>query len=404
VYSLGVVFYEGMTQCTPFKEPGKGSAVIVRTMTDRAPDPARLAPTLPPDACKVALKAIERDRRDRFPSMSAMTRDLDALAAGRRVVARPVPLAKRVSRRAWRFRWPAAAALILLAVGAVWWLRRPGVMHFHPLPAGVIWIDDERIGEAPRQVKDLSPGRHEIAIKLTGFHEFKERVDLEPGGSLSFNPTLDPIARGSREHVDAWARLAGFALPATKIERPRGSRTADGPALPLWPRGNVRRQDAAVLRADIHEIFQGRRVLLDEDGNEIDAVRFEAEKRNFERKLRQALIDNLVVGKTYRWGFEVASGERVLATFTVVPDLPEGALVDLRARLPAGDEHLTGLYEIALLQRAGLDVAALNAAIQLIEEWPKQVVFGLAWRSLEKLGLEHSRTADRLYTRYVNAE
>ena len=403
VYSLGVVLYEGMTQRTPFRDPAQGSTVFERTLTERAPDPARLTPDLPRDACKVVLKALERRRRDRFPTMAAMTSDLNALAAGRPVAARPVPLTRRVSRRVWGYRWWMAAALVLLAVGSVWWLRRPGVVHFLPLPAGVIWIDGEWAGVAPLKGKELSPGRHELVIKLSGFKDFRKTVDLEPGSSLSLNPTLDPSDRGSRDHVDAWSKLAGIALPPTKIERPRSGAMLDGPALPLWPRGSVRKQDATLLRAEMHAT-KGRLLILDEDGNEVDASPFHTDKRHFEHKLSDAVIDQLGVGKTYRWGFEVASGERALVAFTVVPDLPEGTLADLRARFPDGYEQVARLYEIALLQRSGLDVAALEAAIQLSKEWPKGVVFGLALRSLEKLELEHSRMADGLYERYLDAE
>jgi len=88
----------------------------------------------------------------------------------------------------------------------------------------------------------------------------------------------------------------------------------------------------------------------------------------------------------------------------MAPDLPEGALAQLRAHFREEDRQLARLFEIALLQRSGLDVAAFEAATRLGEEWPKRVVFGLAWRSLEKLGLERSSMADQTYERYVDAE
>jgi len=405
VYSLGVVLYEGMTQSTPFKEPGKGGSVFDRTLTERAPDPARLTPDLPRDACKVVLKALERRRRDRFPTMAAMTSDLDALAAGRPVAARPVPAWTRATRRVWRFRWP-AAALVLLAVGAIWWHTRRAVLHIDPRPGGMIQIDEEEIGEGPLHGVELSPGKHEIVIRKRGFKEYRASLNLEPGSSLPLNPRLVAIDQSSPEVLRAWAEFAELDLPTTVPEAAttRGGETFEGPVLPLRPRGNVRRQDVAHLAARMYTEFHGRLLVLDEDGNELDASPFHAENRRFQQQLSDTVIDKLVVGKTYRWGFELDSGERALTAFTVVPDLPGGTLAELRARFPEENEHLARLFEIALLQHHGLHVAALKAADQLGEEWPKQVVFDLAWRSLEKLQLEHSPMAGRIRAQHENAE
>jgi len=403
VYSLGVVLYEGMTQSTPFKEPGKGGSVFDRTLSERAPDPARLTPDLPRDACKVVLKALERRRRDRFPTMAAMTSDLKALAAGRPVRARPVPLAKHVSRRVWGYRWWAAAALALLAVGVVWWHMRAAVVHIDPFPGGLIAVDRETRGKGPQSVR-LSPREHEISITLKGFRDFQENLDPEPGSSHLLNPTLEAIDRTDPDVLDAYGERLGFRISRTELESTRGGATSEGRVLPLWPRGNVRKKDVTHLAADVHEIFKGRLIILDEDGNEVYTSPYSGDNRRFTEKLSDAVIDSLVVGKTYRWGFELASDESVLTAFTMAPDLPEGALAQLRAHFREEDRQLARLFEIALLQRSGLDVAAFEAATRLGEEWPKRVVFGLAWRSLEKLGLERSSMADQTYERYVDAE
>lgn len=371
VYSLGVVFYEGMTQRTPFKEPGKGSTVYERTLTERAPDPTGLTPDLPQDACKVVLKALERQRRDRFPTMDAMGRDLKALAAGRPVRARPVTPAKRVARRVWRYRWWAAAAAVLLAVGATWWHSRPGLLQISAFAGATVYVDNVDMGRAPLH-SHVSPGTYEVVIASEGLEDFRKTIHVEPGSTISL-----------------------IAIPPSRtLPTQRSAARLGGAALPLWPRGHVRRQDARHLRAEMYERFQGRLLVLDANDNELDASALTANHRQFQQQLGDAVIEKLVVGKTYRWGFELDSGERALAAFTVVPDLPEGELADLRARFK--DQEMARLFEIALLQHHGLHAAALEAAIQLGKEWPKQIVFGLAWRSLEKLELEQSLTAGRI--------
>ncbi|MHC4818904.1 MAG: serine/threonine protein kinase [Planctomycetota bacterium] len=379
VYSLGVVFYEGMTQRTPFKEPGQASTVYERTLTERAPAPARLTPDLPPDACKVVLKALERQRRDRFPTIAAMTSDLKALAAGRPVRARPVPLAKRVSRRVWGYRWWAAAALVLFAVGAIWWHTRDGTVQIEGFAGGTVYLDGKEEGPAPLRI-DLSPGTHEIVVVNDGLEDYRTTVEVEPGGSL---------------------RLIAMP-PSASLPKQRSAVRFDAAALPLWPRGKVRKQDAKLLRAEMYRPFKGRLLVLDEDDNELDASKFSAKDRHFQQRLSDTVIEKLAVGKTYRWGFELDNGERALAAFTVVPDLPEGTLEDLRSRFK--DQQMARLFEIALLQHHGLHAAALEAAERLGKEWPKQIVFGLAWRSLEKLELERSLTAGRTQEHHDDAE
>lgn len=290
-----------------------------------------------------------------------------------------IDLAERVSRRVWRYRWWAAAAAVLLAVGAAWWYSRPGLVQITAFAGAMVYVDGVEHGTAPIHMH-LSPGTHEIVIVSEGLEDYKTTVEVEPRSSFSL-----------------------IAIPpSASLPRERSAMRFDGAALPLWPRGAVRRQDARHLRAEMYELFQGRLLVLDGDDNELDAVDFSAENRHFERLLGDTVLEKLAVGKTYRWGFELESGERALATFTVVPDLPAGELADLRTRIK--DQQMARLFEIALLQHHGLHAAALETALRLGEDWPKQIVFGLAWRSLAKLELERSLTAGRIREQHDDAE
>jgi hypothetical protein len=75
VYAFGVVLYEALTGQRPY-ESDNFSAIVVKVATETPVDPLALRPELPPALRDVVLRAMARQRDERYPSMHAL---IDAL-------------------------------------------------------------------------------------------------------------------------------------------------------------------------------------------------------------------------------------------------------------------------------------------------------------------------------------
>jgi len=120
VYSLGVVLYELLTTEVPF--PGENFvAVAMRHINEPPPAIRDRRPDVSPRVEAAIQRAMAKDPRDRFPSMSDFCQELEAClhelqGAGTQIV-RPGP--RRAARRRGPNPWPLVLVLVaLLAIGA----------------------------------------------------------------------------------------------------------------------------------------------------------------------------------------------------------------------------------------------------------------------------------------------
>jgi tRNA A-37 threonylcarbamoyl transferase component Bud32 len=81
VWSLGVILFELLTGRVPFD--GGPTSVIAKVMTEPVPWPTELRPDLPRDLARVVMHALQRDPKDRFPSMSAFAEALSPFGPSR---------------------------------------------------------------------------------------------------------------------------------------------------------------------------------------------------------------------------------------------------------------------------------------------------------------------------------
>ena len=186
VYGLGAVLYHALSGRAPYA--GGAHAVIAKVLTE---DPPRLrgrVPGLPADAEHVVLKAMARERADRYRTCDDLADDLARLRRGEPVAAGPP---RRRRRPRWQRR--AAGALAALAVGAVVLValalrarsqddgakRRgplrlavdplPAMVHASPLAvAGVAEGAERVVLEVAGQEHVLTPGRFELPLDLEG--------------------------------------------------------------------------------------------------------------------------------------------------------------------------------------------------------------------------------------------
>jgi len=75
VYSLGIVFYEMLTQRTPF-EADTPLAVLMKHVNDPLPLPRKIDPTIPEPFERIVLKALAKNPDDRYQSAEAMAQAL----------------------------------------------------------------------------------------------------------------------------------------------------------------------------------------------------------------------------------------------------------------------------------------------------------------------------------------
>jgi predicted Ser/Thr protein kinase len=120
VYAVGAVLYECLTGEPPFADLTP-QEFLVRVMVGH-PDPVRdLAPKTPVDLVAVVEKCLHKEKASRYQSALELKRDLDRVARGLPVSARPASRTRRA--HLWARRHPVAASLAVvataLAVGAL---------------------------------------------------------------------------------------------------------------------------------------------------------------------------------------------------------------------------------------------------------------------------------------------
>ncbi len=103
IYSLGAVFYELVTGTCPYA--GSSPDEVLATLPSTGPQPLRtLVPELHEDIARIVDKAMQRDKKRRYPSARSLANDLLRFQEGRPLAEEPIgaqprPFWKKV--RAW---------------------------------------------------------------------------------------------------------------------------------------------------------------------------------------------------------------------------------------------------------------------------------------------------------------
>lgn len=115
IYSLGVVLYEMLTGVVPFERDDQWESAYARTTGDPVA-PRTLNPAISPAAEEIVLHALQRNPADRYPTLAAFKRELDA--PGKVHV---TGYSSRLRAPRWKPGWQTTPVLagVLLGVGAV---------------------------------------------------------------------------------------------------------------------------------------------------------------------------------------------------------------------------------------------------------------------------------------------
>ncbi len=180
VYSLGVVLYELLTGSRPYRLKAEASitlleqaivtAPVERPSTqlgadagaDRSTTQDKLARRLRGDLDAIVLKALAKEKQERYDSASSLAEDLQRYLSGEPVEARPDSPAYRLGKFVLRHRTGAAAAAVaMLAVAAVVGLVPIRAPAPAPSDTGAGTARNSEMQEPPPV---FSPPSHSVAV------------------------------------------------------------------------------------------------------------------------------------------------------------------------------------------------------------------------------------------------
>ena len=125
IYALGVILYECLTGRPPFWSENVGETI--RMIQEAEPvSPRTLSPSLPRDLETICLKCLDKQPTQRYASAAALASDLDLLAKGLPILARPLSRFDKITRWCARNQRLAVAIFIMclswlaLGLGGYW--------------------------------------------------------------------------------------------------------------------------------------------------------------------------------------------------------------------------------------------------------------------------------------------
>ena len=224
VYSAGAVLYELLAGAPPFV--GANLEQILYRITHERPRPIHAGhPHVPLALETIALKALRRDREDRYETAGELRDDLSRFLEGAPITARPPTLVERLRDvvrrpRAWKIATP---VLVLGALSGGWWAaapRRPAGRLSVALPAGldaatatIAKVDPLTDAVTPLvadlalpiRSRSLASGSYRILVRAPGLGVSEQDRAIVADASLR----LEPIVRRAEQVLEGMVRIPG---------------------------------------------------------------------------------------------------------------------------------------------------------------------------------------------------
>lgn len=231
VFALGSIFYEMLTRQRPF--PGVSFDILEKVREANPVRPRHHKPDLPPRLEAICLKAMARNREDRYQTAREFADDLRRFAMGEPTVARPITramVARNWLRKNLTFAAVCLVALSSTAAAALALFQAPTKtlpVTITTVPAGARLavfpldpetakpIDDKVIhtGRTPVSLR-LPPSDYLIVAKLDDgrFHEVYRHVPDEPTRTAEVYPH-----RGWHADDRGRIKLPAIGIPALDV-------------------------------------------------------------------------------------------------------------------------------------------------------------------------------------------
>jgi serine/threonine protein kinase len=129
IYSMGAILYEMLTLEQPIDRTGGFRQIVLRVSErqiampeKRAPERAR-AGRIPPELAAVAMKALARNKKDRYQTIESFRTDIERFVEGRSVTAKHDTIREMAVKLVKRNRGVSiatAAAAVVLAIVGIW--------------------------------------------------------------------------------------------------------------------------------------------------------------------------------------------------------------------------------------------------------------------------------------------
>ncbi len=255
VYALGAMLYEILTLEPPFD--GHNVFMILRAVLDEEVVPPRTrAPErqIPADLEHIVLRAMEKNRADRYPSAEALKADLLNYVEGRMIEAASYTSMQRISHWLRRPAKLAALAAALLLVGAATW-----VVLTHPALFGESGATDAQHVEA---LESLEQRLHRMESRAHDARAAKrhariQETRLRHAWLNDLRQQLDRYVAAGELHkaqatVSRWQRLVqrekdpALALARANVFRLRAGGAVKAFDVSVLPRGAWRMRWAVV--------------------------------------------------------------------------------------------------------------------------------------------------------------
>lgn len=190
VYSLGVIFYELMTDQLPYTVTRAALPQAVQTICEEAPrKPSTIDRTLRGDLETIALKALEKPPGRRYQSSAALSEDIERFLTDQPILARrasPLYQFRKFVVRHRLFVTFAAASIVLVAAGRLWVERegdaaRMGIQKYNELlelRGAIIENEAARLWHE-KGTFDKAEAKYRNALAI-----FKAQNDERAGGAL----------------------------------------------------------------------------------------------------------------------------------------------------------------------------------------------------------------------------
>jgi hypothetical protein len=389
IYGLGATMYEALSGRPPFKADGY-HALMRLILTGRPVSLREVAPQVPQECAFIALKAMERERMDRYQTAAEMKRDLEAFIAGAPVAGRPVAGWRVFLRRNRRPLLASAALLLAMAVAGFWWTRRPAILQLSCFPPARVTVDGREFGTTPVKL-ELPEGDHEVRLTRDGFSERRFIVALSAGDDKTLERVIVASDPDRPETHGVIARAMGMDFPVFE-SRPRLRGAADRPALELlWPRGDVRASDLLSWRIDLVDAEASIAGTLEfRRGDEVlGRLAFDPDNLRTEEVFPADVLAKLSPGDVLEWGCWPREGEPMTARCRLVPDTVAARLSALERRLEGQPDRLRDHFRAQVLLDEGLFLAAYRQALRTLEDAPGSPrATVMAVEALARMGLE----------------